>query len=107
MIITASQTGPRFVRTDRDKYTPELNQTCLLTDLVFQDKNTTKNMVDSCQKNPLPSKPLSAVILNKYDGMIQQHIERRILFFFQQLIMTYQTKLRFESGTPRSSIPFA
>jgi hypothetical protein len=105
--------GPVYVKQDREHYAPELGETCSLTDRVFQDKSSQQKLhfeqhpwqppnvrlIDYIYPNPLPVQALPdpRIVIREYRKMIKEHVERRILFFFQQMIVCYQTKLHFES----------
>ncbi len=97
--------GPLYVKPlkkgSRVQYAPEHGETCSLTDRIFQDNSSLQrlNKKDYIYKNPHKTKKLpdTLSITKKYSEMIEEHIERRVLFFFQQLIVCYQTKLHFES----------
>lgn len=98
---------------EREHYAPELSETCSLTDRVFQDKASQQklafqqypwlspevSLTDYLYTNPCPvqASPDSKLVVREYRKMIKEHVERRILFFFQQMIVCYQTKLHFES----------
>lgn len=95
--------GPVFVKGEvREHYAHELGETASLTDRVFQDKSASVQLKfrDYQHANPLKvAAPLDHdVVVEKYRDMIQEHVERRIFFFFQQLIVCYQTKLHFEAS---------
>lgn len=117
-VVAGSTIGPLFRYKERRKhYSHELAETCSLTDRVFQDKSlpTKPDFLDfrfpnpfvvsatpsleegssylpQISKNPLVVYP----VIEEYRDMIREHIERKILFFFLQLIVCYQTKLHFE-----------
>jgi hypothetical protein len=96
--------GPKFIpkKKKRDHYAHELAETVSLTDRVFQDTSMTVHFdfIDYKFSNPFVVKavPQAEAIIEEYREMIREHVERRILFFFQQLIVCYQTKLHFESN---------
>jgi hypothetical protein len=105
--------GPVFAEQDRDHYSHELGETLSSTDRVFQDKSSQQKlnfqphdwlpegtpMVDYRFANPLPvAAPLDPkAVVAEYRQMIREHVERRVLFFFQQLIVCYKTRLHFEN----------
>lgn len=110
--------GPAFTRErtrvkDGKQYEHVLSETPSLTDRIFQD-NTSKQLVDFSQSvrrnpslsltehrfpSPMPAiaKPDNRAVIAEYKEMIKEHVERKILFAFQELIACYQTKLHFES----------
>lgn len=105
--------GPIYSKQEREHYAPELGETCSLTDRVFQDKSSQQKLqftyhpgqspdvrlTDYIYANPCPVQavPDPRFAIREYRKMIKEHVERRILFFFQQTIVCYQTKLHFES----------
>lgn len=103
--------GPIYLKKERDQYPPELGETCSLTDRVFQDKSSQQKlhfqphpwqapgerMTDYIYANPCPVEAFPRAGIGEYRKMIREHVERRVLFFFQQMIVCYQTKLHFES----------
>ncbi|NGX45627.1 MAG: hypothetical protein K940chlam2_00783 [Chlamydiae bacterium] len=105
--------GPIHVKQARDQYAPEVGETMSLTDRVFQDKSSQQKLnfqphewlpgdarlTDYKFVNPLPvAAPVDPqAVVREYRPMIKEHVERRVLFFFQQLIVCYQTKLHFEN----------
>lgn len=94
--------GPVYIKKEkRDQYAQVLSETCSLTDRVFKDSSSKQILQfnESVHKNPLNTNALPSYVqlAKEYKGMIREHIERRVLFFFQQLIVCYQTKLHFES----------
>ncbi len=94
--------GPLYIKKEkRDQYAQVLSETCSLTDRVFKDSSSkqTLRFTDYVYNNPLKtnSMPSYVQLAKEYKGMMREHIERRVLFFFQQLIVCYQTKLHFES----------
>lgn len=107
------QLGPIYLKKEREQYAPVLSETCSLTDRIFQDASSqqklnfqvhpwlqpTERLTDYVYTNPYPVKALlkTKSCIREYRGMIREHIERRILFFFQQMIVCHQTKLHFES----------
>ena len=103
-VIVGPSIGPEFVPGEkkRDHYPHELAETCSLTDRVVQDTSLhmTLGYVEYKFTNPLvvTAIPAAGPVIEEYREMIREHIERRILFFFQQLIVCYQTKLHFESN---------
>lgn len=94
--------GPVYIKKEkRDQYAQVLSETCSLTDRVFKDSSSKQILQfnDSFYNNPLitHAMPSYVQLAKEYKGMMREHIERRVLFFFQQLIVCYQTKLHFES----------
>jgi hypothetical protein len=105
--------GPIYVKQDREYYAPELSETSSLTDRVFQDKasqqklafqhhpwlSPEEKLTDYVYTNPclVQASPDPKLVTREYRKMIKEHVERRILFFFQQMIVCHQTKLHFES----------
>ena len=84
----------------RDEYDPTYGETCSLTDRVFQDDTSLQKLThaDYVYANPCQAEELDhSLVIGEYAGMMHEHIERRILFAFQQFIACYQTKLHFES----------
>ena len=112
-VPASPELGPIYVKQDREHYPPELGETCSLTDRVFQDKSSQQKLnfqlhpwqapgerlTDYVYPNPLPvqAPPNHQAVVREYRKMIREHVERRLLFFFQQLIVCHQTKLHFES----------
>lgn len=109
--------GPVFKVESRAKngrqYEHVLGETPSLTDRIFKDKGS-KQIVDFSQSvrlrpelslydyrhdNPLPAlaKLDHKFVISEYKEMIEEHVERRVLFFFQELIACYKTNLHFES----------
>lgn len=94
--------GPVYVKKEkRDQYAQVLSETCSLTDRVYKDSSSKQILQfnDSVHNNPLNTNAMPSYVqlAKDYKGMMREHIERRVLFFFQQLIVCYQTKLHFES----------
>lgn len=97
--------GPVYIKPQttakRDHYEPVLNETCLQNDRVFQDKTSQQiiSFQDYIYTNPSLRQviPAPQQTIRDYRKMMREHMERRILFMFQQLIVCYQTKLHFES----------
>ncbi len=105
--------GPVYVKQERDKYAPVLSETCSRTDNVYQDKSSKQkinfqphdhlgkdpSLVDYSRANPRSVKviPQPHVVIKEYRGMMREHIERNVLFFFQQMIVSHKTELHFES----------
>jgi len=103
-IIAGPNLGPIFVKQEkqpREKYAHEQGETCSLTDRVYQDNGSNQklNEVDyeHAEQEIVKTIPKHKEMIAEYKKMILEHVERRILFFFQQLIVCYQTKLHFES----------
>ncbi len=80
---------------DRDHYDHKVNETSSRTDEVFRDKLSPFS-THFKYSNPLPAPPEDLDIVAEYEDMIEEHIQRRTFFFFQQLVVCYQTKLHFE-----------
>lgn len=104
------QIGPLFAAgAAREHYEHKLNETCSLTDGIFQDKTSVPtNFIEFTFSNPLKvATPLPTnFIIEQYRENIKTHVERRILFAFQQLIVCYQTKLHFQlSGALAQAVP--
>ena len=102
-VKATSALGPVFAKKkNRDHYSHELAETSSLTDRVFQDRalGITLPFRDYKFSNPAQahSVPQASTVVKHYEEMIEEHVERRILFFFQQLIACYQTKLHFETS---------
>jgi len=99
-LVGAETSGPKFVKQERrEQYPHILTETMSLTDRVFQDSSGMQLPVcDYKFQNPLSVLriPHEDEVVAEYSEMIQEHMERRFLFFFQQLIVCYQTKLHFE-----------
>jgi DNA-binding XRE family transcriptional regulator len=74
-----------------------LNETPSLTDPVFRDS---QNPFSHLETDTPTSTLLPSVeeIIEKYRDLICEHVSRRVIFFFQQLICCFQTKLHFEIG---------
>lgn len=105
--------GPIYIKQEREHYPPGLGETCSLTDRVFQDKSSQQKLnfqlhpwhapgvrlTDYAYSNPISvqAPPDPRAVIREYRKMIREHVERRLLFFFQQLIVCHQTKLHFES----------
>ncbi len=114
-LIASNALGPLYNKPEekaRDHYSHEMTETCSLTDRVYQDKTSFLKITTLDTKTgfriPAPDYlyanlravdqiPEPAAVIEDYQEMIQEHVERRVLFFFQQLIVAYQTKLHFES----------
>ncbi|MFY7842972.1 MAG: helix-turn-helix domain-containing protein [Rhabdochlamydiaceae bacterium] len=71
----------------RDKYKSLENESLSLNDPIFDDK--------AKENNPNPHSLLEVV--KSYKPFIAEHVERRIQFFFMQLISCYKTGIEFES----------
>jgi len=102
--LTANaQLGPLIspANTGRQQYPHELSETCSLTDRVFRDNSGVRNQPfnDFQHANPLSVQqlPTHAALVDDYASMIEEHVERRILFFFQQAISCYRSGLHFEA----------
>ena len=76
--------APSSKKKGRDIYAPMLNETSSLVDHVFKGKLHNTQVVTKKE------------VIEKYREMIDQHVERRIAFFFQQLVSCYKTNLHFE-----------
>ncbi|HEY5259910.1 MAG TPA: hypothetical protein VIJ46_04610, partial [Rhabdochlamydiaceae bacterium] len=113
-IKASASIGPVYEpnRKPRDQYSHEMTETCSLTDRVYQDKSsqikvTTLDAATGTRKpdsdylyanrRTVVKKEKPEVVVEDYEEMIIEHVERRVLFFFQQLIAVYKTKLHFES----------
>lgn len=95
----------------RDKYSHALSETCSLTDQVFQGKTGQQKLntqlplgekpIGYFYSNPcpVPFLPTPQAVIAEYREMIQEHVERRVSFFFQQLLCCNRTNLHFESVT--------
>jgi hypothetical protein len=96
----------------RDKFAYSLNETPSLVDSVYKDsRDPLVNDVDNDSIDPkdkeapagklalsLDASSLASKVLTDYRQTISLHVERRILFFFTQLIACYKTTLHFEIG---------
>lgn len=91
--------NPKAGKKGRNFYLAE--ETCSRTDSVFQDKAGYQklNHQDYVYPNPCAVEENLdyRLLIREYSSMINEHIQRRVLFGFQQLIMCYQTKLHFVS----------
>ncbi len=112
-VIASVCLGPVYVKKERDKYSHVQSETLSLTDRVFQDKSSKQlvnfvkhpwqpddvRLTDYLYINPLPIQTAldPRAVIHEYRKMMKEHVERRILFFFQQMIVCYQSKLHFES----------
>lgn len=112
-VVAGLAIGPIYVKQDREHYAPEVGETCSLTDRVFQDKSSQQKLhfeqhpwqpqnvrlTDYMYPSSLPvqASPDPKTVIREYRKMIREHVERRILFFFQQMIVCHQTKLHFVS----------
>lgn len=124
-VQASASIGPIYVAggKSRDHYSHEMTETCSLTDRVYQDKSsqikitaldaatgTRISVADYLHVNlkaVVKKEPLE-VVVEDYEEMITEHVERRVLFFFQQLIAVYKTKLYFESvGASDQAVPAA
>ncbi len=113
-VHASASIGPVYVAggKPRDQYSHEMTETCSLTDRVYQDKSSQMKITEldaaTGIRIPVPDylhanlkvvvkKEGPEVVVEDYEEMITEHVERRVLFFFQQLIAVYKTKLYFES----------
>ncbi len=113
-VIASVCLGPVYAKQPkRDEYPHVQSETLSLTDRVFQDVSSKQlvkfekhpwhqddvRLTDYLYSNPQPvMAPLDPrAVIHEYRKMMKEHVERRILFFFQQTIVCYQTKLHFES----------
>lgn len=74
----------------RDTYAFRLNETASLIDQV---NNKTVKCHSQAELNSFKQ---AAAFIDTYRPMIDQHIERRVANFLNQLVVCYQTKLHFE-----------
>ncbi|NGX61001.1 MAG: hypothetical protein K940chlam9_00479 [Chlamydiae bacterium] len=94
---------PNAKKTGRDVVPFDLNETPALKDLVVAD-HVWSQKIGKYEYECIPQAIVQAQLdtfdkkLNAYMPMLEQHIERRIAFFFQQLIVCYKTGLHFEIG---------
>ncbi len=102
--VSATPTlGPEYDSREkgRDQYSHALAETASLTDRVFEDTASLQKLTfeDFTYPNNLEVDEIltKEEITDEYREMMEEHVERRIQFFFQQLITCYQTKLHFES----------
>lgn len=83
---------PSYQKGAREKYRYDLGETASLVDHVYFDKH---DLFVKKEKKPIIIPPAEELV-DQYAEMIEQHVERRVAFFFQQLVVCYQTKLFFE-----------
>lgn len=100
-VEASDQIGPIYAplpKKKRDIYSQQSNECCAQIDQVFKD-TTAGKQIDFLHTNPLEvlKAPKPEEIIDDYQEMIKDHVERRIQFFFQQLIICYQTKLHFKT----------
>jgi DNA-binding XRE family transcriptional regulator len=55
-------------------------------------------MLETCTQAAIDALPRPETLVGLYRGMIQQHVERRVALFFQQLIVTFGTDLHLTIG---------
>lgn len=103
-VIAGPEIGPVHVASlhpERDHYPHELAETSSETDRVVQDTTSHQKIRKRDYKylNPIPTNDAmdSIAMVREYKPMICDHVGRRILFFLNQLIVCYKTKLHFES----------
>lgn len=100
-IAAGTHLGPVYTKAARGQYNPVESKTSSRTDSVFQDVTSKQKLQfnDFTHPNPIPQDkvPEPKVAIREYRKMMREHVERRILFSFQQLIVTHKTKLHFES----------
>jgi predicted glycoside hydrolase/deacetylase ChbG (UPF0249 family) len=92
----------------RGQYHPKGNETPLRTDDVFKDPKATVHEFPNPDGNePTPAYKYESTIKNspspkelvaEYAPMIREHVERRIIFFFHQLVLCYKTGLQFKAS---------
>lgn len=91
---------PAF-ETPREKYHLALNETSSLTDLVFSSIREKKN--PSSEELQILRSPTRLITESK--EKIEDHIDKRIALFFQQLIVTYRVPFHFEIGKTQHQAP--
>ena len=91
---------------ERNQYSHVLSETCSLVDRIFEDNASLQKSMftkdaptEFCfNKDDLWDEKFEAKdVIVCYKPMIEEHIERRVQFFFYQLIACYKTGLHFES----------
>ena len=85
--VTANaQIGPIYDprQKTREHYKPALGETASLTDRIFHDQTALIEIGCMYPKGTVFAVSVSAAeLIDLYATMIEEHVERRILFFFQ------------------------
>lgn len=93
--------GPIYEARPRDHNPFEDNMTASLTDSVYScNGSSVKYSFETYQvKNgsEVAEVPSNDAIIEAYEPVIKEHVERRLQAFFQQLIVCYRTGLHFEN----------
>lgn len=87
----------------RAKYNLSLNETSSVTDRVFDDLRKKQHLT----QNEFAKLKSPESMIEDSEEMIQDHIDKRIALFFQQLIVTYQVPFHFEMGDTQHQAPSA
>jgi DNA-binding XRE family transcriptional regulator len=79
-------------KVDREHHSHHLNHTCSLMDHIYGKTIEAKTEEEyQCCTSP-------RYLVSNYNEQIEQHIERRVIFFWHQLLAVYGTRLHFEIG---------
>jgi hypothetical protein len=90
----------------RNQYSLVLSETCSIVDRIFEDNSSLQKTTFAADKvrefkfyedDVWDGELEPHEVIHHYEPLIEEHIERRVQFFFYQLIACYKTGLHFES----------